>query len=151
MNQKYIDRIFNRIQIDTVTGCWNWQGSLNTWHYGQIKINKKTTLVHRIIYEYFYGNIPEDKPFILHDCDNPKCCNPMHLYAGTNQDNSNDKIKRNRANYSYGEQNKNSKLTKNQVIEIRTSKETQITMAKRFNVARSTISAIRIYKTWKHL
>ena len=151
MNKKTIDIIFNRVNYDPITYCWNWTGSLNTWLYGQIKVKRKNVLVHRFIYKYIHNSIPEDKPLVLHQCDNPKCCNPMHLYAGTNQDNSNDKIQRNRTNYQHGEQNKNSKLTKKQVIEIRTSKETQIVLAKRFSTSRTNIGSIQRRQTWKHI
>lgn len=47
--------------------------------------------------------------------------------------------------------NKKNKLTEDQVKFIRTSLETGLELAKRFEVAQETISAVRCGKTWKHL
>ena len=146
-----IERIYEKTICDIKTQCWNWTGHLIQGGYGTISINNKIKYIHRIIYEYFYGPIPEDKPLILHRCDNPKCCNPMHLYAGTDQDNMNDKRKRNRCNSVYGEKNGRAKFTEKQILEIRKSKELLIVLAKRFNVSYSTIQKIKNRKTWKHI
>lgn len=37
-------------------------------------------LVHRIVYEYVYGEIPEGFE-VHHTCNNPLCFNPEHLQA----------------------------------------------------------------------
>jgi len=147
-NQPIFQRIIDRLKIDSVTGCWNWQGC-NRWGYGKITINKKTLCVHRVMYKIFYGSIPEDKPLVLHKCDNPKCCNPMHLYAGTQQDNMNDRVKRNQS--CKGENHHNVKLTEKQVLEIRASSDMQIVLAQRFNVGRTIINDIKNRKRWKHI
>ena len=145
-------RIIDNVKIDQVTKCWNWTGKLTSC-YGHINVNAKMEYVHRVMYKIFYGKIPEDKPFVLHDCDNPKCCNPLHLYAGTQKDNIQDMIKRNRCNDRFyrGEKNGNAKLTEKQVLEIRASQESQVTMAKRFNVSRGTINRIKHQKSWQHI
>ncbi len=149
MENPIIERIYAKIICDIKTQCWNWTGYLINSGYGRIKINNKMQLVHRFIYQYFYGPLPEDKPCVLHHCDNPKCCNPKHLYAGTKQDNANDKVKRNRS--PMGEKCKCTKLTECQVIEIRESKDSQRVIAKRFNVSQMNISYIKNRKSWKHI
>jgi len=146
-----INRIFNRIEVDPVTYCWEYTRGLNSDGYGCIDIHNKTFRVHRIMYEYIYGDIPADRPLILHRCDNRKCCNPMHLYAGTNRNNMDDMVSRNRSSRSIGENNGRSRLTDKKVIEIRESDEPQAVLAKRFNVNQGTIWHIKARKTWKHI
>lgn len=149
MKKLIINRIYEKTICDIKTHCWNWIGPLNENGYGRISMNNKNTYIHRFIYQYFYSPIPENKPYVLHHCDNPKCCNPKHLYAGTQQDNINDMIKRNRS--QMGEKCKWTKLTKEQVLEIRKSNKPQKVMAKRFNISQTTISNIKNRKTWKHI
>ncbi len=150
MNKPIFQRIIDKLKIDQVTKCWEWQGELARG-YGRIRINSKPIYTHRVMYKIFYGSIPEDKPCVLHHCDNPKCCNPLHLYAGTHQDNSRDMVKRNRCNVLHGEKHGQAKLTERQVLEIRESKETQTVIARRFNVSEMNIRYIKNRKTWKHL
>ena len=52
-------------------------------------------LAHRWAFERFYGPVPQGL-FVLHNCDNPKCINPLHLRAGTAADNMRDCVSRQR-------------------------------------------------------
>ncbi len=155
MKKPIFQRIIDRLKIDPVTKCWNWTGVLYRDGYGKITLSHKNhpqpQRVHRLIYPYFYGSIPEDKPLVLHHCDNPKCCNPLHLYAGTHQDNINDRLKRNPHSWPVGEKHRCAKFTEKQVLEIRASKEPQVVIAKRLNVWPSAIWKIKHRKTWKHV
>lgn len=54
---------------------------------------KKPTTKHRKVYYESTGELPE---VVRHTCDNPRCINPAHLIGGTQQDNMQDCIKRNR-------------------------------------------------------
>ncbi len=56
---------------------------------------------------------------VLHDCDNPSCCNPKHLFLGTCQDNVNDMFNKERENKAKGISHGMSKLTEEDVIKIR--------------------------------
>lgn len=51
---------------------------------------------YRTAYEVVHGEIPEDKPYVLHHCDNNPCFNPDHIYAGTQMDNYRDSVMRSR-------------------------------------------------------
>lgn len=76
--------------------CWEWQGPLGATGYGQIHIHGRTLKAHRAAFVVKYGWLPR-KLYICHTCDNRRCCNPNHLYAGTHQDNMNDMRVRRRA------------------------------------------------------
>lgn len=72
-----IERFLEKIVIFE-NGCWNWEACKNQYGYGLIKIKKVSTLSHRFIYEYYYGQLCPDLE-IDHLCRNRACCNPLHL------------------------------------------------------------------------
>lgn len=77
--------------------CWEWKGPINTYRmgYGIVSIHRKTKRAHRVAFELAYGNIPDGK-LVLHKCDNPRCCNPAHLFLGSHKDNSRDMVSKGR-------------------------------------------------------
>lgn len=52
--------------------------------------------VHRLIYMLVAGKWINSDTFVLHECDNRKCINPVHLFEGTAQDNTDDMISKGR-------------------------------------------------------
>lgn len=99
-------------------GCWEWGASRIRKGYGSLGFKGKTCRSHRVAWELTYGEIPEGL-HVLHSCDNPPCCNPNHLFLGTNLDNARDKEAKGRGNHSKGENHYAAKLTDKQVAEIR--------------------------------
>jgi hypothetical protein len=100
------------------TRCWEWTASRNPKGYGYKGWGERVQLSHRVSWMITFGEIPKDL-FVLHHCDNPPCCNPSHLFLGTNQDNVDDKIRKGRGADIRGENNPHCKLTDAQVSEIR--------------------------------
>ncbi len=95
--QDPFDRFSESIDFGESTGdCWVWQGALNLDRYGRFMLNGKYVAAHRFSYLSFVGPIPEDKPCILHDCDNPPCVNPLHLHPGTHKQNMEEMVARGR-------------------------------------------------------
>lgn len=98
-------RIENKRTIDTVTGCWVWNGSILTQdvgkHYGRFRVGSRSDnsrgfiTAHRYSYLVYKGEIPKGM-LVCHTCDNPKCFNPDHLFIGTHKDNTQDMIKKGR-------------------------------------------------------
>jgi len=67
--------------------CWPWRGPLRHG-YGAIHFMKRTHRAHRVAFYLEHGHWPE--PCCCHICDVPRCCNPRHLWEGTQADNMND-------------------------------------------------------------
>jgi len=107
----------------------------------------------RVSFKLFNGEIPAGQ-IVRHTCDNPMCVNPAHLVLGTQADNMRDLAERGRGHVPHktrGELNAQSKLTADQVREIRASTETRKQIAARLGVSPSTIGAVRQGRNWKHL
>lgn len=77
--------------------CWEWKGAKGTGGYGIFSANGKAYRAHRFSYELHVGPIPKGM-YICHQCDNPCCCNPAHLFAGTPTDNNRDRSRKGRNN-----------------------------------------------------
>lgn len=76
-------------------GCLEWTGSKFWTGYGQIKVDGKNMKTHRFAWELANGPIP-DGMIICHRCDNPPCCDVVHLFLGTHQDNVDDMMMKGR-------------------------------------------------------
>jgi hypothetical protein len=103
--------------------------------------------LNRFVYRWCVGNIP-DGMCVLHTCDNRLCLNPDHLWLGTHADNQKDKIFKCRQARNSGEKNGRAKLTEEQVMAIRESKETIIKTAERYGVSNQLVSRIRRREAW---
>lgn len=99
--------------------CWEWQGSRIGKGYGRIGHSKKEELIHRLVYRLCVGPVKHSMK-VCHECDNPPCCNPSHLFVGTQGDNLKDASQKGRlTNPSPKGGKRTSKLTAEQVREAR--------------------------------
>lgn len=137
--------------------CWNWMAGLKKDGYGQFHINghkSKNLGAHRFAYELSNG-VPPGNLLVCHSCDNPKCCNPAHLFLGTTLDNVRDKIKKGRGKPGgvIGEQSPHHKLNIEQVRYIRNrfavGDITKAELSRQMGVGATTISDIINYKKWR--
>lgn len=77
------------------SGCWMWTRSRQAQGYGDFRYQGKHYTAHRAAYEAFTGPIPAGM-HVLHRCDVRACCNPEHLFLGTNRDNIADSVAKGR-------------------------------------------------------
>jgi hypothetical protein len=107
-----------------------------------------------------FGPIPHNL-LVCHDCDanyaigDPSyrlCVNPNHLFLGTNQENIIDAVEKGRMHR--GERSGMTKLTGEQVVEIRrryTTGETLAAISIDYGIDGSTVCNIGKRKLWKHI
>lgn len=149
------ENFWRRVAVASESECWLWTGGKSRTGYGQTTFNYQHRLAHRVSWELTHGEIP-DGMMVCHRCDNPACCNPEHLFIGSNSDNQLDSVLkgRSRAARQNGSTNHCARLTESQVIEIRrrrTSGEKGIDLAREFGVSQSALCQAYKGTTWGHL
>lgn len=157
LNIKYVVRFWKKVDHKgkTKKDCWEWTGCCMKNGYGVFNYDgKHTKLAHRVAFMIAFPDIYSEDLFCLHKCDNRRCCNPNHLYVGTAQMNSDDKISRKRDRF-IGEQNGQSVLTEQDIYSIRnmyaTTDLTQNKIAEKFGISGGHVCNIVNRKVWKHL
>ncbi len=133
--------------------CWLWHGAKTQKGYGYIMLDFTSILAHRIMYVLHFGIIP-DGMCICHKCDVGNCVNPKHFFLGTKKDNAQDAEIKGRLVHHRGSSHGNSKLKEDQVKIIKQmilNGENQAFAARMFGVTRTTITDIKIGKTWRHI
>lgn len=92
---KPVDRFWENVDIRGEDECWEWRLARTSLGYGDLQWGEHTVYAHRVAWELTNGPIP-DRMCICHHCDNPPCCNPAHLFLGTQRDNVQDSITKGR-------------------------------------------------------
>lgn len=147
-------RFWSKVDIRTPEECWEWQASLHTSGYGRFKIASYTTVMaNRFALVMQTGGDRLDR-MALHECDNPRCCNPHHLYWGTHADNMRDKSKRGRARTGEqgGANNGAAKLTEEQLALVVSRLKhgwNNKQIAADLPVGHAMISLIRLGRMWE--
>lgn len=81
--------------------CWLWRASVTSRGYGRFRLHGKSRGAHCVAWLLDRGPIPPGQ-LVLHRCDVPLCCNPAHLFLGTQGDNVADMDAKGRRNPSRG-------------------------------------------------
>lgn len=160
----------NRIDVDRVkavrarfeskyerkggVSCWPWTAGTFPEGYGRFTLDGEYYHAHRIAWAIAY----EEDPWfylVLHDCDNPQCVRPEHLYLGSQRDNMLDaKFRSGLGGVSLpGETNPSAKLTSEEAREIRARYEdeniTQAELGDEYGVSDSTVCSIVNEVLWQ--
>lgn len=142
--------------------CWQWTAFAP--NYGRITINGKNVSAHVFSFtEIAKRELPAGM-LVCHTCDNPKCVNPDHLFAGTPADNMADKVAKGRESRGEshvrsmigktpsGERHPCAKLTREAIEQCRQLKASGLSIseiARQLGFGRSSISRALLGKTWK--
>jgi len=141
-----VKRFWSKVDIGGPDECWEWMAVRHPFGHGKIKVDGQYEYAHRVAYSLERGALGDD--LVLHKCDNPPCVNPNHLYLGDHSDNLKDA-------YERGGQERSSKLSENQVREIKRKLQdgdtSQRELAEEYGVVRGCISNIATGRRWSHI
>jgi hypothetical protein len=174
LEHRFWDKVDKRGPLHPTLGrCWVWNGAKNRQGYGYLSVAKHATRAHRFSWVLHNSPIPKSLQ-VCHHCDRPLCVNPSHLFLGTNDDNSADKVSKGRqaraalqgdANGSRthperlarGEAHGQAKLTAEQVLYIRRTYRRGFNgcgcgaLAKELGVGETTIRRVVQRGRWRHV
>lgn len=138
--------------VNKTDTCWLWDGTIANNGYGFIIFRGKRLQTHRASYEMHNGPIPNGL-FVCHTCDVRACVNPEHLFLGTIVENRADCVAKRR--HSHGQSHGWSKLTNDDVIQMRTLFATgaysKVEISRQFGVTPSAAGKAINGKMWKHI
>ncbi|OHS09327.1 hypothetical protein HMPREF3289_01280 [Pseudomonas sp. HMSC75E02] len=158
-------------KVDKSGDCWIWTAATDRKGYGKFSVgparnpdgSRRNSMVgaHRFSYELANGPIPDHASFhglcVLHQCDNPRCVNPAHLFLGTNEENVKDMDLKGRriTKAKRGSAHAQAVLTEQKVREIharyRAGGISQAALAAEYGVCLATINHIMTGRLWAHL
>ena len=148
---------WSRVKQGRPDECWPWTGGVNSWGYGSVQVDGIQMNASRAAYIAFFGR-PAEGLVVCHRCDNPICCNPMHLFAATQAENLEDCRNKGRArgHFAGGAEHPNhvAKLNPDSVREIRGLSARGLNncqIARRYGVDNTTIRSVVLRKSWRHV
>lgn len=145
-----LERFMEKV-LKCPNGCWLWTGAVNQFGYAKLCVRDKMVNAGRISL-FLHGVTPEPNKVVCHKCDKPECVNPEHLFWGTYKDNTQDALRKNRM--LKGEKNGHSKLSQQQVLDIRariSAGEVRARLAEEFGVWPAAITRIIKRTRWRHI
>lgn len=133
--------------------CLLWPFAKDQHGYGQVWIDGALRGAHRVVCIKSHGQAPSPSSQAAHSCGmgHEGCVNPRHLRWDTRIGNFLDKEAH--GTLAFGEKHPSSKLTDDDIREIRSLSSTmpQKDIAEMFGVSKPTISAIMTGKRWAHV
>lgn len=161
MTESLIDRFWSKVNKNgplpkdrpSLGRCWLWTAGTNDSGYGWFAAEDKSRNAHRVAWWLMTGKWPT--PCALHKCDNRLCVRFSHLEEGDKKKNNADCIARGRNKSAHvGEINPRAKLSKNQVLSIRSLRaegKDYAAIALRYGISSSHACQIALGKAWSHI
>ena len=154
MTARDIERFLAKVSILTDDDCWLWTASRvpcpRGYFKGNISWEGRIQAAHRVAYQLQFGPITS-RDYVLHHCDNGLCCNPMHLFIGTQADNMADMVAKGRSLHRHGAANPHCKLSSADVEAIREQyrKVPNGVLAERYKVSPTQIWRVGSGRQWR--
>lgn len=142
------ERFWSKVERNAPDECWPWTAGRFLGGYGLFSIGNRDFGAHRIAWRLLHGPIP-DRKHVCHRCDNPACCNPGHLFLGTNADNMRDRDSKGRQ--ARGTRHPRAKLTDDLVRAIRADGRGSKALSKALGVSRTVIRNVLLGLRWRHV
>lgn len=144
------DRFWPEVEIRGDNECWPWKAAVRRENegYGAFWMNGRHHPANRVALQLSGVEVP-DGMAACHKCDNPRCCNPAHLFVATHRENNDDKVRKQR--HAKGRSHGMAKLTSEQICEIKSHKPPEMKrmragllqeLASKYGVSRTYISII---------
>lgn len=160
--------LFWHLVKEDPSGCWIWQGNVDSHGYGRFYIKGSGTWkAHRLAMQFALDRTLAITELVCHHCDVPLCVNPDHLYIGTAADNARDRFARNRSpvgddhpsrRYIHlrprGERHGMAKITDSQASVVKRlllDGHTQRAISEQTGVSLHTVRKISSGKQWTHV
>lgn len=157
-NVNFLARLSEKVEVSE-SGCWLWTGAKHESGYGVVGHRGDMHRVHRVVYALCVAPVPPHLN-VCHDCpegDNPLCCNPSHLFVGTQKENVHDCMMKGRLRARtppLGESNPQAKLTEDDVRAMRRKAKAGVPLVRlqeEYRLSRAGVSRIVNGRAWVHI
>lgn len=151
IHQNYYSDIIHRISSRSIaidTGCIEYRPGSLVHKYGLVSITvdgkRKNVPAHRAMYMAVNKCLELPRNILIcHKCDNTRCVNMDHLFAGTPKDNMQDMLAKGRRAENHRQHTRQRKFTDEQIKEIRNCNWKIKHIADRYGVSAGYVSKLK--------
>lgn len=152
ISERTKERFWAKVDRNAERDCWPWLAYRSARGYGYFGLStKRIVKATHVALTLSGAPRPSERHGALHRCDNPPCCNPAHLFWGTQAENTKDAYDKGRKKPMRGTIAKRSKLTEADVLAIRASPEGVAALGRRYGIGPAHVGNIRKRRIWRHI